>query len=64
MGIGALENVSDRFQMVSDMKKLENKLVDRNYKGLNIQSMIFPNENHETVYHLENKTFIDIIKAI
>jgi|NorSeaMetagenome_1021524.scaffolds.fasta_scaffold09316_4 predicted alpha/beta superfamily hydrolase len=50
MGIGALENVSDGFQMVSDMNTLEERLKSRTYKNLNINSMIFTNEDHETVY--------------
>jgi len=50
MGIGALENVLNGFQMVSDMNILEKKLSSRKYKNLTIKSIIFPNENHETVY--------------
>lgn len=50
MGIGALENVPNGFQMVSDMKTLEERLKSRAYENLNINSMVFPNEDHETVY--------------
>ncbi|WP_350293972.1 alpha/beta hydrolase-fold protein [uncultured Croceitalea sp.] len=50
MGIGALEDIEGGHQMVSDMKDFENKLINRNYKSLNLQSMVFPNENHQTVY--------------
>jgi len=50
MGIGALENVPNGFQMVSDLKTLEERLKSRAYGNLNINSMVFPNEDHETVY--------------
>jgi len=50
MGIGALENIPNGFQMVSDMKTLEERLKSRAYENLKISSIIFPNENHETVY--------------
>ncbi|WP_062063018.1 alpha/beta hydrolase [Aquimarina longa] len=50
IGIGALENVPNGFQMVSDMNTLIKKLNSREYKSLNIKSIVFPNENHETVY--------------
>lgn len=50
MGIGALENEPNGFQMVSDMNNLEKILNSRNYKSLNIKSVIFPDEDHETVY--------------
>jgi predicted alpha/beta superfamily hydrolase len=50
MGIGALENVPNGLQMVSDMNSLEKRLNSRNYKSLHVKSVIFPNEDHETVY--------------
>lgn len=50
MGIGALENVPNGFEMVSDMNTLEERLKSRAYKNLNMKSIIFPNEDHETVY--------------
>lgn len=50
MGIGALENLPNGFQMVSDMNTLEERLKSRAYGNLNINSMVFPNEDHETVY--------------
>lgn len=50
MGIGELEDKPDGFQMVSELKTMETKLNSRNYKSLNIKSIVFPNEDHETVY--------------
>ncbi|KAF9657794.1 alpha/beta hydrolase-fold protein [Tenacibaculum sp. ZH5_bin.1] len=50
MGIGALENVPNGFQMVSDMNTLEERLKSRAYKNLTVNSIVFPNEDHETVY--------------
>lgn len=50
MGIGALEDIPNGFQMVSDMNILEKRLNSRGYKSFNVKSIIFPNEDHETVY--------------
>ena len=50
MCIGAEEETKTGSKMVTEMLDFKERLLSRNYKDLNITSVIIPNENHQTVY--------------
>ncbi len=50
MCIGADEETKTGSKMVSEMLDFKKRLLSRNYKDLNITSLIIPNEGHMTVY--------------
>jgi len=47
MSTGDLEEEGgDNFKMISNMKALSNNLLSRNYKGLDLETVIFEDETH------------------
>ncbi|MEW7280418.1 alpha/beta hydrolase-fold protein [Aquimarina sp. 2201CG1-2-11] len=50
MCIGADEEIKTGSKMVSEMLDFKKRLLSRNYKDLNITSLIIPDEGHMTVY--------------
>ena len=50
MCIGGKEETQGEYKMISDMYEFQKKLLSRNYKSLNIKSVVVDDEDHETVY--------------